>query len=121
MNPPRFERCRGAPLFDEEADTEVLDAVDVDALVADTEVLDPEVADTEVVVAEVVDAETADEVVELFVLGTALNAVPIPDKEDAAFLDKEAEDLDAMAGCRGTGTLSTLKSSSLSSWQTGGC
>jgi hypothetical protein len=88
-NPPRFERRRRAPLFDKEADTEVLDAVDVNALVADTEILDPEVADMEVVDAEVVDGETADEVVELFVLGTALNAVPIPDKEDAAFLDKQ--------------------------------
>jgi hypothetical protein len=27
-----------------------------------------------------------------------LDAVLTPDKEDAAFLDKEAEDLDAMAG-----------------------
>ncbi len=119
-NPPRFKRCQGEPLFNEEADTEVLDVVDVDTLVADTEVLDLEVADAEVVVTEVVDAETADEVVELFVLGTALNAVPIPDKEDAAFHDKEAEDLDAMAGCQGTGTLSTLESSSISSWRTGG-
>jgi hypothetical protein len=76
-------------LFDKEADTEVLDAVDVDALVADTEVLDPEVADAEVVIAKAVDAETADEVVELFVLGTAWNAVPIPHKEDATFLDKK--------------------------------
>ena len=120
-NPPRFEHCQGAPLFDKEADTEVLDAVDVNALVADTEILDPEVADMEVVDAEVVDAELADAVVELFVMVTVLNTVPIPDMEDAAFLDKEAEDLDAMAGCQGTGTLSTLKSSSLSSWQTGGC
>ncbi len=70
----------------------------MDALVAGTEVLDQEAADTEVVDAEVVDTEVADAVVELFVLGTALNAVPIPDNEDAAFLDKEAEDLDAMAG-----------------------
>ena len=72
--------------------------VEVDALVADTEVLDPEVADMEVVDAEVVDAELVDAVMELFVLVTALNTGPIPNKEDAAFLDKEAEDLDAMAG-----------------------
>ena len=97
-----------------------LDVVEVKALVVDTEILDPEVADAEVVDAEVVDAEAVDALVELFVLGTALNAVPIPGKEDAAFLDKEAEDLDAMAGCRETGTLSTLESSSLSSWWTGG-
>ncbi len=62
-------------MFDTEADTAVLDTVDVDGLVADTEVLDSEVADVEVEDTEVVDAETADEVVELFVLGTALNAV----------------------------------------------
>ncbi len=120
MNPPRFECSLGVPLFDKEADTEVLDVVDVDPLVADTEVLDPEVADAEVVIAKVVDTETADEVVELFVLGTAWNAVPIPNKEGALFLDKEAEDLDAMAGCQKTGTLSMLKSSLLSSWQIGG-
>jgi hypothetical protein len=107
-------------LFDKEADTEVLDAVEVDALVADTEVLDPEVADTEVVDAEVVDTELPDAVVELFVLVTVLNTVPILHKEDAAFLDKEAEDLDAMARRQGTGTLSTLELSSLSSWRTGG-
>ncbi len=123
-NPPRFEHCRGAPLFNEEADAEVLDAVEVDALVADTEVVDPEVADAEVVDAEVVDAdvvdaEVADVVVELFVLGTVLDTVPIPGKEDAAFLNKEAEDLNAMAGHQDTGTLSMLESSSLSSWRTG--
>jgi hypothetical protein len=100
------------PLFDKETDAEIL----VKALAADTEVLDPEVADTEVM-----DAELANAVVELFVPGTALNAVPIPDKEDAAFLDKEAEDLDAMIGRHVTGTLSTLKLSSLSPWQAGGC
>ncbi len=111
MNPPRFERCQGVPLFDKEADTEIL----VKALAEDTEVLDPEVADTEVMAVELADA-----VVELFVLGTALNAVPIPNKEDAAFLDKEAEDFDAMIGCCRTGTLSTLKLSLLSSWQAGG-
>jgi hypothetical protein len=119
-NPPRFEHHRGAPLFDKEADAETLDAVVVDALVADTEVLDPEVADGEVVDAEVVDTELADAVVELFHVGTALNAVPIPNKEDAAFLDKEAEDLNAIVGRQGIGTLSTLKLSLLSSWWTGG-
>ncbi len=94
----------------------------VDALVTDTEVLDPKVAEVEVV-----DAEVADAVVDLFVLGTVLNAVPVPDKEDAGFLDKEAEDLNAMVGFNergwragGTGTLSMLKLLSLSSWWTCG-
>ena len=67
-NPPKFERRRGAPLFDEEADAEVLDAVVVDVLVAGADVLDREVAD----------AEVADAVVEWLILETALNAVPIP-------------------------------------------
>ncbi len=80
-------------MFNKESDAEVLDVVVVDKLVADTEILHLEVADMEVV-----DAEVADAVVELFILGTVLNAVPIPDEEDAAFFDKEAEDLDAMAG-----------------------
>ncbi len=71
--------------------------------------------------AELVDTELADAVVELFVLVTAFNKVPIPNKDDAAFLDKEAEDLNAMAGCQGTRTLSMLKLSLLSSWQTGDC
>jgi hypothetical protein len=74
------------PLFEKEADAEVFDTVVVDALVGDAKVLDPEVAD----------AEVADVVVDWFVLGTALNLVPIPNKEDAAFLDKEVEDLNAM-------------------------
>ncbi len=86
----------------------------------DTEVLDPEVEDTEVVDAEVVDAELADAVVELFVMVTVLNTVPITDMEDATFLDKEAEDLNAMAECQGTVTLSMLESSLLSSWRIGG-
>jgi hypothetical protein len=75
-NPPKFERRRGAPLFDEEANAEVLDAVVVDVLVADADVLDLEVADTEV----------ADTVVERLILETALalNAVPIPCQCDKA-------------------------------------
>jgi len=68
MNPPKFEHRRGAPLFDKEADAEVLDAVVVDALVAAADVLDRVVAD----------AEVADAVVEWLILETALNAVPIP-------------------------------------------
>ena len=73
-NPPKFERRRGVPLFDEEADAEVLDAVVVDALVADADVLDRDVAD----------AEVADAVVERLILETALNAVPIPRRCDKA-------------------------------------
>ena len=73
-NPPKFERRRGAPLFDKEANAEVLDAVVVDVLVADADVLDLEVADTEV----------ADMVIERFILETELNAVPIPCRCDKA-------------------------------------
>ncbi len=69
-NPPKFERRRGAPLFDKEADAEVLDAVVVDALVAGADVLDRGVA--------VADAEVADAVVEWLILETVLNALPIP-------------------------------------------
>ena len=47
-NPPKFERRRGAPLYDEEADAELLDTVVVDALVAGADVLNREVADVEV-------------------------------------------------------------------------
>ena len=73
-NPPKFERRRGAPLFDKEANAEVLDAVVVDVLVADADVLDLEVADTEV----------ADMVIEQFILETELNEVPIPCRCDKA-------------------------------------
>ena len=46
-NPPKFERHMGVPLFDKEAEAEVLDMVAVDALVADAEVLDLEIAEAE--------------------------------------------------------------------------